>query len=302
MTASATPAPGSVTLQRVSSRRRSESAGRRALRRFLHHRAALFGFGVIAVIVFLAVLFPLIYRVDPDITSLKDQFQSPSAAHPLGTDRIGRDLLARLLSAGRVSLSVGVTAAVFATTIGLVVGLIAGTFGGWVDTLAMRATDTVLAIPPIIAIAIVVGIVGTGLEIVVLFIALFTWPEAARVVRAVVLSLREQDFVLASRALGAAPARIIRKHLIFHALAPLTVTGTFAVAIALLTEAGLSYLGIGVRPPQSSWGNMLYDAQQLFILRDYPWYWLPPGLAIFVTVLAVNLVGDGLRDALDPHG
>ena len=172
-------------------------------------------------------------------------------------------------------------------------------FGGWVDTLFMRITDTVLAIPPLIAIAIVVGIIGTGLEIVVLFIALFTWPEAARIVRSVVLSLREQDFVLAARALGATNGRIIRKHLVFHALAPLTVTGTFTVAIALLTEAALSYLGIGVKPPQPSWGNMLYDAQQLFILRDYPWYWLPPGIAIFVTVLAVNLVGDGLRDALD---
>ena len=213
----------------------------------------------------------------------------PSAAHPLGTDRIGRDLLARLLYAGRVSLTVGLVAALFATGIGLVIGLIAGIFGGWVDTLMMRVTDVVLAIPALIAIAIVVGIVGTGLEIVVLFIALFTWPEAARMVRAVVLSLREQDFVLAARALGANNVRIMGKHLIFHALAPLTVTGTFTVAIALLTEASLSYLGIGVRPPQASWGNMLYDAQQLFILRDYPWYWVPPGLAIFITVLAVNL-------------
>jgi peptide/nickel transport system permease protein len=291
-----------VALQQISSRRRSESAGRRALRRFLRHRAALAGFFLLLLIVFAAVILPFIYGKDPDITELKNQFSTPSAAHPLGTDRIGRDLLARLLYAGRVSLSVGAAAALFATVIGLVVGLIAGIFGGWVDTLFMRITDTVLAIPPLIAIAIVVGIIGTGLEIVVLFIALFTWPEAARVVRSVVLSLREQDFVLAARALGANNWRIMTKHLVFHALAPLTVTGTFTVAIALLTEASLSYLGIGVKPPQASWGNMLYDAQQLFILRDYPWYWLPPGLAIFVTVLAVNLVGDGLRDALDPHG
>ena len=175
-------------------------------------------------------------------------------------------------------------------------------FGGVVDTVIMRTTDAVLAIPGLIIIAIVVGIVGTGLEIVVLVIGLFAWTEAARVVRAVVLSLREQEFVTAARALGARNTWIIRRHLLFHALAPLTVTGTFMVAIALLTEATLSYLGIGVKPPTSSWGNMLYDAQQLFILRDLPWYWIPPGVAIFVTVLAVNLVGDGLRDALDPHG
>jgi peptide/nickel transport system permease protein len=206
------------------------------------------------------------------------------------------------MNAGRVSLAVGVAAALFATGLGLVIGMIAGVFGGWVDSVIMRFTDVVIALPILIAIAIVVGIIGTGVEIVVVVIGLFGWPEAARIVRAVILSLREQDFVMAARALGATNTRIIRKHLIFHALAPLTVTGTFTVAGALLTEASLSYLGIGVRPPQASWGNMLYDAQQLFILRDYPWYWVPPGLAIFVTVLAVNLVGDGLRDALDPHG
>lgn len=296
MTAVAVVNPGSVP------RRRSESAGRRALRRFLRHRAALAGLLMLGAIAFAAMVVPFIYNVDPDITDLAIGFQPPGPDHLLGTDRIGRDLLARLLYAGRVSLSVGVAAALFATLLGLVIGLIAGMFGGWIDALLMRVTDTVLAIPTLIAIAIVVSIVGTGLEIVVLFIGLFSWPEAARVVRSVVLSLREQDFVMAARALGATNGRIIRKHLIFHALAPLTVTGTFTVAIALLTEASLSYLGIGVKPPQPSWGNMLYDAQQLFILRDFPWYWLPPGLAIFVTVLAVNLVGDGLRDALDPHG
>ncbi len=296
MTAVAVVNPGSVP------RRRSESAGRRALRRFLRHRAALAGLLMLGAIAFAAMVVPFIYNVDPEITDLAIGFQPPGPDHLLGTDRIGRDLLARLLYAGRVSLSVGVAAALFATLLGLVIGLIAGMFGGWIDALLMRVTDTVLAIPTLIAIAIVVSIVGTGLEIVVLFIGLFSWPEAARVVRSVVLSLREQDFVMAARALGATNGRIIRKHLIFHALAPLTVTGTFTVAIALLTEASLSYLGIGVKPPQPSWGNMLYDAQQLFILRDFPWYWLPPGLAIFVTVLAVNLVGDGLRDALDPHG
>lgn len=293
---------GAVALQRVSSRRRSESAGRRALRRFLRHRAALAGFIILVIVVFGAVILPLIYTVDPDATNIAGQYRAPNLAHPLGTDRIGRDLLARLLYAGQVSLSVGAVAALFSTVIGLVVGLIAGIFGGWVDTLLMRITDTVIAIPPLIAIAIVVSIVGTGLEIIIGFIAAFYWYEAARVVRAVVLSLREQDFVLAARALGATNFRIMGKHLLFHALAPLTVTGTFTVAIAMLTEASLSYLGIGVRPPQASWGNMLADAQQLFILRDDPWYWLPPGLAIFITVLAVNLVGDGLRDALDPHG
>jgi len=291
-----------AALPRVVTRRRSESAGRRALRRFLRHRAALLGLFILALIAVTAILLPFVYGQDPDVTNTKIGFQAPSANHLLGTDRLGRDLLARLMNAGRVSLAVGVAAALFATGLGLVIGMIAGVFGGWVDSVIMRFTDVVIALPILIAIAIVVGIIGTGVEIVVVVIGLFGWPEAARIVRAVILSLREQDFVMAARALGATNTRIIRKHLIFHALAPLTVTGTFTVAGALLTEASLSYLGIGVRPPQASWGNMLYDAQQLFILRDYPWYWVPPGLAIFVTVLAVNLVGDGLRDALDPHG
>jgi peptide/nickel transport system permease protein len=172
-----------------------------------------------------------------------------------------------------------------------------------VDTVMMRGTDTILAIPALIRDRDRRGHRRhRARDRGPVHRSLFTWPEAARVVRSVVLSLREQDFVLAARALGATNLRIMNKHLIFHALAPLTVTGTFTVAIALLTEASLSYLGIGVRPPQSSWGNMLYDAQQLFILRDYLWYWLPPGLAIFITVLAINLIGDGLRDALDPNG
>jgi peptide/nickel transport system permease protein len=282
--------------------RAPESAGRRAIRRFMRHRGAVVGMTILTIIALAAIFAPLIAPHDPNVTNLRAAYQPPSQNHPLGTDQLGRDLWSRLLYAGRVSLSVGFAAAFVATAIGLVLGLIAGLVGGWMDTVIMRTTDAVLAIPALIAIAIVVGIVGTGVEIVVLVIGLFAWTEAARVVRAVVLSLREQDFVVAARALGARSGWIMRHHLLFHALAPLTVTGTFTVAGALLTEAALSYLGIGVKPPTSSWGNMLYDAQQLFILRDYLWYWIPPGLAIFVTVLAVNLVGDGLRDALDPNG
>ena len=256
---------------------------------------------VLAIIAFASIVGPVLYGRDPDVTDLAQGYHPPGATYPLGADSLGRDLLARLLVAGRVSLSVGLAAAICATGIGLIVGLLAGAFGGRVDSILMRLADIVYALPLLLAVAVISAIVGPGLVIIVLVIGLFQWPEAARIVRAVVLSLREQDFVLAARALGSTNFRIMRKHLFFHALAPLTVTGTFTVAIALLTEAGLSYLGIGVQPPQASWGNMLADAQQVFILRQYPWYWIPPGLAIFVTVLAVNLVGDGLRDALDPH-
>jgi ABC-type dipeptide/oligopeptide/nickel transport system permease subunit len=293
---------GAVASAQPVTRRRSESAGGRAVRRFMHHRAALVGMIALLLIAFAAIFGPIIYGHDPDVTDLASGFKPPDPNFLLGRDSLGRDLLARLLVAGRVSLSVGLAAAFSATVLGLIVGLLAGTFSGWVDTVLMRLTDITLAMPTLIAVAVVVGIIGPSLGLIVLFIGLFQWPYAARVVRSVVLSLREQDFVLAARALGATNLRIIRRHLLFHALAPLTVTGTFTVAIALLTEAGLSFIGIGIAPPQASWGNMLADAEQLFILRQYPWYWLPPGIAIFATVLAVNLVGDGLRDALDPHG
>jgi peptide/nickel transport system permease protein len=280
--------------------RPSVGPGRRAMRRFFQHRGAVVGLGILTLLVIGSVFGPLVYPVDPSVTNVAGRFQSPGPGHPLGTDSLGRDQLARLLDAGRVSLSVGLSAALFATGIGLVLGLFAGVSGGIVDTGIMRVADVVLSLPLLIAVAVVIGVIGTGVEVVVITIGLLAWPEPARVVRAVVLSLVQQDFVAAARALGASRRWIIRRHLVWHALAPMTVTGTFIVAGALLTEAALSYLGIGVKPPQASWGNMLSDAQQLFILRQYAWFWLPPGLMIFSTVLAVNLVGDGLRDALDP--
>ena len=290
--------PGAPRIRRAT----LESAGRRSVRRFVRHRGALIGIGLLALLAVTALLLPLLYARNPDLTDTATRFRPPSWEHVLGTDSLGRDLLARLLYAGRVSLSVCLAAAVVATSIGLLLGMVAGIFGGLVDTLIMRLADIVLALPLLVVASIVISVVGTGVEIVVAVIGLLGWPEAARVVRAAILSLREQDFVIAARALGATNGRIMRKHLLYHALAPLTVTGTFLVAGALLTEASLSYLGIGVKPPQASWGNMLTAAQELFILRQYPWFWLPPGLAIFGTVLAINLVGDGLRDALDPHG
>jgi peptide/nickel transport system permease protein len=282
-------------------RRPAESAARRSLRRFVRHRAALAGFVILVVLVCSVIFVPLIYTADPNVTNTAIRFQAPSAAHPLGTDSLGRDNLARLLYAGRVSLSVCLSAAILATGLGLLLGAIAGMFGGWIDGALMRLADVVLALPLLIITSVVISIIGTGVEIIILAIGLFGWPEPARIVRAQILSLREQDFVTAAKALGATNGRILRRHLIVHALGPLTVTGTFLVAGALLTEAALSYLGIGVKPPQPSWGNMLTDAQDLFTLRRYPWYWIPPGLAIFATVLAINLVGDGLRDALDPR-
>jgi peptide/nickel transport system permease protein len=192
-------------------------------------------------------------------------------------------------------------AALMSSGIGLVLGSIAGAYGRWVDVVIMRVTDVVLSFPALVVIITLLSLVGPSMFTIVLGIGLFYWPTACRIVRGLALSLREQEFFLAAQALGATRVHLIVRHLIPSVLSPLTVTATFAVAQAILLEAALSFLGLGIRPPQPSWGNMLSDAQSLTILESMPWLWLPPGVAIAITVLAINFIGDGLRDALDPR-
>jgi peptide/nickel transport system permease protein len=272
-----------------------------ALRRFLRHRLALFGLAVIAAIALISVLAPLIAPMDPYKVDLAFFRKPPSPTHLLGTDSAGRDVLSRLLFAGQVSLTVGLIAALMSSGIGLLLGSIAGSYGRWVDVVIMRVTDVVLSFPALVVIITLVALVGPSMFTIVLGIGLFYWPTACRIVRGLALTVREQDFFLAAQALGATRAHMIVRHLVPSVLSPLTVTATFAVAQAILLEAALSFLGLGIRPPQPSWGNMLSDAQSLTILESMPWLWLPPGLAIAVTVLAINFIGDGLRDALDPR-
>ena len=279
----------------------ARSPGRMALRRFLRHRLALLGLVILAVIAAMSILAPLIAPTDPLKVDLAFFRKPPSPAHWLGTDSAGRDVLSRLIYAGQVSLTVGLVAALMSSGIGLALGSIAGAFGGWVDALIMRLTDVVLSFPALVVIITLVALVGPSMVTIMVGIGLFFWPTACRLVRALALSLREQDFFLAARALGATRSRLITRHLVPSVLSPLTVTATFAVAQAILLEAALSFLGLGVRPPQPSWGNMLTDAQSLTILETMPWLWLPPGLMIAITVLAINFIGDGLRDALDPR-
>jgi peptide/nickel transport system permease protein len=277
------------------------SPTRMALNRFLRHRLALFGLAILALIAVLSFAAPLIAPTDPFKVDLAFFRKPPGPGHPLGTDSAGRDVLSRLLYAGQVSLTVGLAAALMSTSIGLALGSLAGTYGGWTDTLIMRLTDVVLSFPALVVIITIVALVGPSRETVILGIGLFYWPTACRIVRGLALSLREQDFFTAARALGASTGHVIVRHMVPSVLSPLTVTGTFAVAQAILLEAALSFLGLGVRPPQPSWGNMLNEAQSLTILESMPWLWLPPGLAIAITVLAINFIGDGLRDALDPR-
>lgn len=271
------------------------------MRRFRAHRLASVGVGIIGVIAFIAIAAPFISPYDPIAVDLTASRRPPSPAHLLGTDLTGRDVLSRLIHAAQVSLTVGIAAALLSTGLGLMLGLVAGYYRGWIDTVITRITEVILSYPLLVVIIIIVAVLGPGQGSIILGIGGFGWPTACRIVRGQVLTLREQDFVLAARSVGVADQRVITRHLLPLVLGPLTVTGTFAVASAVLLEASLSFLGLGIRPPQPSWGNMLNEAQSLAILEAMPWLWLPPGVAIALTVLAVNFVGDGLRDALDPR-
>lgn len=276
-----------------------DSPGSRALRRFLRHRLALFGL-VILIIIGLAALFaPLIAPYDPAAQNLVDFRQPPTARHWLGTDGFGRDVLSRLIHGARPSLSVGLIAVTIYELIAIVLGSLAGYYGGKVDWIIMRAVDVVMTFPSLIIIIFLVAILGPGLRNTIVAIALLRWTEPTRLVRGQILSLREMDYVLAARSLGGKDGRIIRRHILPGVVAPLVVHATFGVATAILLEAALSFLNLGILPPAASWGNMMTAAQELVILEQMPWLWLPPGLAIMLSVLSINFVGDGLRDALD---
>lgn len=274
---------------------------RRVVMRFFRHRLAVFGAAVLVLLVIMAVFAPLIAGQDPYYQNYSSLKQPPSREHILGTDALGRDMWARIVYATRVSLSVGLVAVAIYTVIGTVLGAIAGYYGGAVDATIMRFTDVVMCFPMLIIIITVVAMVGSSLFNIMAVIGLIAWPSIARLVRGQFLSLREQEFVTAAHCLGVPSGRIIRSHLLPNCVGPITVAATFGMAGAILTEASLSFLGLGVPPPVPSWGQMLTEAQKLSILAGMPWLWIPPGVMIALTVLSVNFVGDGLRDALDPQ-
>lgn len=269
--------------------------------RFRRHRLALIGSAVLVTLVVICVLAPEIFPLKPYAVDLRAYQKPPSAAHWLGTDSSGRDVLSRLIFGGQVSLSVGIVAVGIYVALGMLFGSLAGFWGGWVDSILMRLADVFMAFPRLIIIITVAALIGPSIYNVMLIIGLLGWPPTARIVRGMFLSLREREFVVASRAIGAGPAQIILRHLLPNVMAPVIVAATFGTAEAILLEAGLSFLGLGVQPPTASWGNMLNAAQDVAVLQSMPWLWLPPGLMIALTVLSLNFVGDGLRDALDPH-
>ena len=290
-----------ATLAPPAALTRYDEQRRLRVRRFLRNRPAVVGGLVLGLLVLVAIFADPIGRVNPVGIDLAAARSGPSTTHLLGVDQVGRDVFSRLVHASRVSLSVGVGAVAIYTAMGVVLGSISGFYGGWVDSVILRVADVVLAFPAILIVLVAVSLTGPGLGQLIILLGLVGWPHIARLVRGQLLSLRELDFVTAARALGASNSRLIVRHVLPNTVGVIVVAATFGVASTILTEAALSFLGMGVQPPTPSWGNMLSDAQSLSVLNSLPWLWAPPGLAIFVTILAINFLGDGLRDALDPR-
>jgi len=262
---------------------------------------AWFGVAVVVLIVSLAVLAPLVSHGDPLAIDLVNQLQGPSRAHWLGTDIQGRDVWARLVYGSRVSLTAGIVSQAIALTLGLTLGLIAGYKGGWVDELVMRLADVTLAFPTLLLLIAMAAALQPSLPVVFFTIGVVGWAGMARLVRGQVLVVRQLEFVQASRALGARDTRVVLQHVLPSVIAPILIAATLGVAAAIMAESSLSFLGLGVQPPTPSWGSMIADGRDLNQLRHAPWTSVSPGVAIGAAVLGFNLLGDALRDALDPR-
>ena len=262
---------------------------------------AWFGISVVVLLVLLAVLAPLVARQDPLHIDLVHQLQGPSWKHWLGTDIQGRDVWARLVYGARISLSAGIVSQAIALSLGLTLGLIAGYYGKWVDELVMRLADVTLAFPTLLLLIAMAAALQPSIGVVFVTIGIVGWAGMARLVRGQVLVVRQLEFVQASRALGGRDMRVVLKHVLPNVVAPVLIAATLGIAAAIMAEASLSFLGLGVQPPTPSWGSMIADGRDLNQLRNAPWTSVSPGLAIGAAVLGFNLLGDALRDALDPR-
>jgi peptide/nickel transport system permease protein len=275
-------------------------AKRPALRRFMRHRLAMFGLAAIVILVLACAIGPYLSPYGPLTIDLRHRFAGPfEGPHLLGSDQLGRDLLVRLLLAGRISLTVGFAAMGLSTVVGVAVGLAAGFYGGWVGTALMRFVDAVLCFPSIFLLLTLAALVSPGVLTITLIVALTAWMEVARVVEGQVRSLRERDFAIAAEAIGVSDTHLMLRELLPNIMAPIVVAATLNVARAILLESYASYLGYGIQPPTPSWGNMLNNAQEY--LNTAPWLAIFPGAAITLAVTGFNFLGDGLRDALDPR-
>lgn len=272
-----------------------------AWRRFLKNKRANFALLFLLLEVIVCFVVPTVANLNPFVSDTSVPFQSaPSAAHWLGTDSLGRDLFARLLYGGRVSLTVGISAAVISVLIGVPLGLIAGYFRGIPEMIIMRLADIFMAFPSMILILVLVAVVGPSLITLILVIGIMGWTGVAKLIYGNVLSIRQKEYIEASKCIGRGTMAILFREILPNAMGPVWVTLSFRVGGAILQESGLSFLGVGVQTPQASWGNLINAAQELSILMLKPWFWVPAGVLIILTVLSFNFLGEGVRDALDP--
>jgi peptide/nickel transport system permease protein len=285
----------------------STSMGAGVWKRFRKHPGAIFGFIVIFLLVSLVLLAPL-SPYDSETSEMSERYNPPSLSHPMGTDALGRDLFTRVLYGGRISLTVGLLVVMISITLGVPIGALAGYYGGRLDAILMRITDTFLSLPSFLVLILLSAILReveaplferNNVLTISLVIGVFAWTTFARLVRATFLTLRETDFVSATRALGGSDLRIIIRHILPNSVGPIIVEATLEFGYAIIEESGLSFLGFGIQPPTPSWGNLLSNAQEHF--TKYPWLAIFPGLMIFLSIISINYIGDGLRDAFDPY-
>jgi peptide/nickel transport system permease protein len=285
----------------------TSSLGAAVWRRFRRHPGAIGGSIVLALLILLVILAPL-SPYDPELSTMTERYQPPSLQHLMGTDALGRDLFTRILYGGRISLTVGILVVFISVAIGVPVGALAGYYGGRIESLLMRITDTFLSLPPFLVLILLSAILRevelpiferNNVLTIAFVIGILSWMTFARIVRATILTLRELDFVTATRALGGSDLRILLNHILPNSIGPIIVEATLELGYAIIEESGLSFLGFGIQPPTPSWGNLLSNAQDH--LTKYPWLAIFPGLMIFLAIISVNYIGDGLRDAFDPY-
>lgn len=270
--------------------------------RLRKNKMAMLSLYVLIIVIVLCIVVPMIspYAIQTTNMDKNIRDQSPSSEHLLGTDKIGRDLFTRLFYAGRISLGVALAVVELECTLGVVLGSIAGFYGGIIDSIIMRLGDIFLSFPFMMICITIVSVFGNSIPTLIFVLAILSWPSIARIVRGQILTLREMDYMEACEALGISDVRRIFKHLLPNVLAYVIVYATLGMAGVILTETSLSFLGLGVSPPTPTWGNMIQEARNTLIIQYKWWYWIPPGICIFISVMCFNILGDGLRDAIDP--
>lgn len=272
-----------------------------AVKKFMHNRKAVLGLIIVCFLILAVILIPIFMKLDPYTTDRAVGFnKAPCSGHPLGTDDVGRDLFARLLYGGRISLFVGIMSTIISVLIGIPLGLIAGYFRGIAETVIMRVADAFMSFPTMVLILVLVAVFGPSILTVTVVIGVLGWTAIAKLIYGNVLSIREREYIQATKAIGMSTPKILLSEVLPNAIPPVWANISFRVAGAILTESSLSFLGMGVQTPQASWGNIIFAAQNLLVLTARPWVWFPPGICIILVVVGFNFIGEGVRDALDP--